>query len=167
MLSGLLKIRNTLVNSAKIAISTLFCFVFLQACVSAPNKNRAPHTLSTLRCANAQVHAGKIIGDGHCVSLIKACSGSPDTKFWRPGKRVLNNPALPSGTIIATFKNARYPNKHGYHAAIYIEHNDEGIWVWDQWQGKSVHKRFIRIRNDSASANNSAQAYRVVLLSGR
>jgi len=158
--------NKTWFSAIKKTYTAFFCFIFLQACVSAPSKNRESHTVSKLRCANAQVHAGKIIGNGHCVSLIKACSDSPDTKFWRPGEKVLSSTSLVSGTIIATFKNGRYPNKHGYHAAIYIEHNSEGIWVWDQWQGKSVHKRFIRVRHDGAKANNSAQAYRVVELSG-
>lgn len=76
----------------------------------------------------------------------------------------MGGPRLTSGTIIATFKNGRYPSVSGYHAAIYIEHNESGIWVWDQWRGKAVHKRFIRIRLDGASANNSAQDYRVVTL---
>ena len=50
----------------------------------------------------------------------------------------------------------------GYHAAIYIRHDQNGIWVWDQWVGKPVHQRLIRIRYDQATASNSAQAYRIV-----
>jgi len=72
------------------------------------------------------------------------------------------NSRLPEGTIIATFKNGRYPSKHGHHAAIYISHSKDGIWVWDQWRGKPVHKRFIRAREDGADAGNTAQAYRIV-----
>jgi len=113
-------------------------------------------------CANPVNYANKVIGDGHCVSLIKRCSGAPDTSEWHPGERVLNSSQLPYGTIIATFKNGRYPNRRGYHAAVYIKHDKQGIWVWDQWVGKPVHKRLIRTRFDNADNSNTAQAYRVV-----
>ena len=71
---------------------------------------------------------------------------------------------LPAGTIIATFENNRYPSRHGHHAAIYIKQDSQGIWVWDQWIGKPVHKRLIRIRHDGADPGNTAQQYRVVEL---
>ncbi len=69
---------------------------------------------------------------------------------------------LAPGTIIATFRNGRYPNQTGWHAAIYIKHDKNGIWVWDQWLGTPVHKRLIRTRYDGATAANTAQAYRIV-----
>lgn len=116
-----------------------------------------------LICPDAERFAGRQVGDGHCVSLIKLCSGSPDTVEWSPGEYVLGN-TLPYGSIIATFKNGRYPNKTGWHAAIYIKQSPKGIWVWDQWKGKAVHQRLIKIRNDGANDNNTAQAYRVVRL---
>jgi hypothetical protein len=37
-----------------------------------------------------------------------------------------------------------YTNESGNHAAIYLYHDDRGIWVYDQWQGPPVHKRLIR-----------------------
>ena len=70
--------------------------------------------------------------------------------------------SIAAGTIIATFKNGKYPSVSGYHAAIYISHNEQGIWVWDQWVGKAVHKRLIRFRHDNAPASNTAQAYSIV-----
>jgi len=76
---------------------------------------------------------------------------------------VLGN-TLEPGSIIATFEGGRYPNRRGHHAAIYIEQDENGIWVWDQWVGKAVHKRLIRWRDDSAPASNTAQAYRVVTI---
>lgn len=118
---------------------------------------------SALICSNALDYAGQVVGDGHCVSLIKQCANAPHTSEWRPGKKVRGK-NLQQGSIIATFKNGKYPNKAGYHAAIYIEQTNDGIWVWDQWVGKPVHKRLIRFRNDRASASNTAQAYRVVKL---
>lgn len=118
---------------------------------------------NSLQCRNAGRFAGSVVGDGHCVSFIKACAGAPNTEHWRPGKKVLSlREQLAPGTIIATFLRDRYPNRTGWHAAIYISHAPDGIWVWDQWRGKPVHKRLIRYRNDNADAGNTAQEYRVV-----
>jgi hypothetical protein len=115
-------------------------------------------------CQNPSRFANKVVGDGQCVSFIKSCSSAPNTTNWRPGAKVLDYPSngLAKGTIIATFKNGRYPNKNGYHTAIYLRHDQSGIWVWDQWLGKPVHQRLIRIRHDHAEPANTAQAYRVV-----
>ncbi|MBX2848103.1 MAG: BPSL0067 family protein [Acidiferrobacterales bacterium] len=139
----------------------------LSACVRGTPSNCANCTnqvdVSTKNyiCTNAQAYQGQVIGDGHCVSFIKYCSGAPNTIDWHPGEKVWKNDIRP-GTIIATFKNNRYPNKTGYHAAIYIEQDAQGIWVWDQWQGKAVHKRLIRWRQDNAADGNTAQSYRTV-----
>lgn len=125
-------------------------------------QSHVPSSQSNYRCLNVSSYQGEIVGDGHCVSLIKRCSGAPHTSYWKPGKRVMQSSQLAPGTIIATFKNNRYPNTEGHHAAIYISHDEKGIWVWDQWQGKAVHKRLIRTRSDRAPASNRARAYRVV-----
>lgn len=143
----------------------LCCFL-LVACTPTKQPSSAAKPGTSLFCINAASYAGKVVGDGECVSLIKRCSGAPDTKFWRAGENVISGPTLKSGTIIATFKNGRYPNATGYHAAIYIEHNKDGIWVWDQWRGKAVHKRLIRTRKDRAQSNNKAQHYQVVKVAG-
>lgn len=154
----------------------------LAACAGAPSKapptltkheslnkerhsqaNKAKQHYPDLVCKNASRYAGRQVGDGHCVSLIKQCTQAPFTSEWRPGQKVLNA-ELPVGTVIATFHGQHYPSKHGHHAAIYIEQDSSGIWVWDQWQGKSVHRRLIRIRHDGADPGNTAQAYRVVKL---
>lgn len=136
----------------------------LVACVSNRITHNERHALTPdLICPDARQYRDRVVGDGHCVSLIKRCSGAPDTIDWRPGATVLNAD-LPAGTIIATFKGDRYPSRRGYHAAIYIEQDERGIWVWDQWVGKPVHRRLIRIRQDGALPSNSAQAYRVVKL---
>lgn len=138
----------------------------LTACISSHKEVSKPLTSNTkplLVCSSAGRYANSIIGDGHCVSLIKHCTNAPHTSAWRPGPPVLQS-QIPAGTVIATFDKGRYPNKSGYHAAIYIKHDQNGIWVWDQWQGKAVHKRLIRVRHDQAKPGNTAQSYRVVSL---
>lgn len=139
-------------------VSLLCLCALLSSCLNSA-RNTVQHI--PLICNNAADYQGQVIGDGHCVSLIKQCANAPQTIDWKPGKKVLGQKLAP-GSIIATFKNGKYPNKRGYHAAIYIDQTPQGIWVWDQWVGKPVHKRLIRFRKDKASASNTAQAYRVV-----
>lgn len=155
-------------------VHLIIIFCLLNACASplVINSNQKqkplPNTPTTYQssyiCHQISSYADKIIGDGQCVSLIKKCSSAPQTSLWKPGKKVLSLPrgSIKPGSIIATFKNGKYPNKTGYHAAIYISHNVNGILVWDQWSGKAVHKRLIRTRNDNASSSNTAQAYYLV-----
>lgn len=143
---------------------TILIVILLSACTDRSKPNLTSNhslPLPDLVCQSAANYKDKTIGDGHCVSLIKHCTGAPSTEDWRPGTAVMSS-ELPAGTVIATFKNARYTNRSGHHAAIYIRHDENGIWVWDQWVGKPVHRRLIRNRIDSASAANTAQAYRVV-----
>ena len=140
-----------------------FSLLVLVACQFNSINDSQPEMSASFVCENPSKYKGQVVGDGHCVSLIKLCSSIPHTPAWRPSTKVLGN-SLPRGSIIATFKNGRYPNRTGYHAAIYIEQDSRGIWVWDQWLGKPVHKRLIRRRDDGATANNSAEAYRVVRL---
>ncbi|GHA15423.1 hypothetical protein GCM10008090_26220 [Arenicella chitinivorans] len=152
--------------SKRIYQTLLVCAVLgsMAACVASRSWQTDHRALmSDLVCKDAHQYRDRVVGDGHCVSLIKRCSGAPDTVDWRPGETVLNADLTP-GTIIATFKGNRYPSRRGYHAAIYIEQDERGIWVWDQWVGKPVHRRLIRIRGDDALPSNSAQAYRVVKL---
>jgi hypothetical protein len=118
---------------------------------------------NSLICDNAQRYAKQVIGDGHCVALIKACTGAPNTSDWRPGELVVNQ-NLMQGTVIATFKGDRYPSRSGWHAAIYSHQDRHGIWVWDQWQGKPVGLRLIRHQvSRGAKPANRASNYRVVL----
>lgn len=113
-------------------------------------------------CRDAHHWRGQVVGDGHCVSFIKRCSGAPLTHLWRPGSHV-KGIELEPGTIIATFVGQRYPSKSGYHAAIYSHQDNDGIWVWDQWRGKPVHLRLIKWQNPRSRPANSGKAYRVVL----
>lgn len=114
------------------------------------------------RCDNFEHYNGKVIGDGHCVSLIKHCTGIANTSLWRPGEKVVGNNIEP-GTIIATFKKNRYANKSGFHAAIYVSQNENGVVVFDQWQGQPTHKRLIRFENKGIDSNN-ADSYHVIIL---
>ena len=116
------------------------------------------------RCSRAANHRGRVIGDGHCVALIRSCSDAPLTSQWRAGQQVIKTDVTP-GTIIATFKHGRYPNQSGWHAAIFIEQDDNGIWVWDQWVGKPVHRRLIRYRRpaEHVASSNTAQDYRIIV----
>ncbi|WP_371868455.1 BPSL0067 family protein [Telluria aromaticivorans] len=48
-----------------------------------------------------------------------------DTSHWRPGPRVVDLSYLNPRTVIANFVfdrngRARFPNKHGYHAALFM-----------------------------------------------
>ena len=143
----------------------MFLFVILSSCQNNNleiKKTKSLNNQTQLICKNAERFQGQVIGDGHCVTLIKLCSNSPNTKQWRAGKKVFGAD-LASGTVIATFKNDRYPSKTGYHAAIYIDQDKDGIWVWDQWVGKPVHKRLIRWRQYGPASNNGNE-YKVVKL---
>jgi hypothetical protein len=117
-------------------------------------------------CENASQWQGLVVGNGHCVSLIKKCSGAPNTDQWRPGPTVQGRDLGP-GTIIATFSQQRYPNKSGFHAAIYSHQDAQGIWVWDQWRGKPVHQRLIRWQPRDTRPANTGSAYRVVMATVR
>ncbi len=150
-------------SHTKVSVLVLYIMV-AGGCGTNPISGPHYHEKTTLICDRPSKYKGKVIGDGHCVSLIKQCSGAPSTRHWRPGSQVLSLEKLAAGTVIATFKGNTYPNVSGWHAAIYISHDKDGILVWDQWKGKRVHKRLIRTRNDNASAGNTAQAYRVVRL---
>lgn len=112
-------------------------------------------------CEDITQYVNRHVGNGECVDLLKACAKTPHTQQWRPGKPVWGN-HIPTGTAIATFKQARYPNQHGYHAAIYVSQDDKGIYVWDQWREKAVHLRLIRFDKRKKKPGNDATRYRVI-----
>lgn len=80
-------------------------------------------------------------GNHECAYFVQQVSGAPKTSFWKKGFKVIGPGEIAKGTAIATFEGESYKG----HAAIFISKDDEGIWVWDQWnrQGK-VKKRRIR-----------------------
>ncbi len=157
----------------KVAGALCACVLFTACVVSGPTDQRVlvsePHLGSQLdnkplgryMCPEAAHYESQVVGNGHCVSLIQLCSGAPLTRHWREGPSV-RGASIKAGAVIATFENERYPNKAGWHAAIYISQDEQGIWVWDQWVGKPVHKRLIRFRNGRGTANNDGDAYSIV-----
>jgi hypothetical protein len=80
---------------------------------------------------------------------------------------VRGNPDVAPGTAIATFEaDGTYTSQSGNHAAIYINQNKAGLWVYDQWRGQPVHYRLIRFRNGSGagkgSKSNNGDLYAVI-----
>lgn len=124
--------------------------------------NQSPNQQNKLYiCENISRFVDKKVGNGECVDLLKACAKTPNTTAWQEGKSVWGN-SIPTGTAIATFKGSKYPNKSGYHAAIYVSQDEKGIYVWDQWRGKNVHLRLIRFDNFKKKPGNDASRYNVI-----
>lgn len=72
------------------------------------------------------------------------------------------------GTVIATFDpNGGYGSRMDVtsHAAIYLRQDAAGIWVLDQWHGKTtqpVHERLTRFKGGMGSKVNDGDQYYVV-----
>lgn len=60
-------------------------------------------------------------GNGECVALVQALTRVGHTSGWRPGPRVVDLSYLNPGTVIANFVDGRFPNQHGYHAALFLD----------------------------------------------
>ena len=79
-----------------------------------------------------------------CVALVQAAtpaagsSNPPGTSMWHPGIWVHGTARgiIKKGTVIATFLNNIYPSGDPRHAAVYLDHDEKGIKVIDQWVGK-------------------------------
>jgi hypothetical protein len=138
----------------------------LSACASQPPPV-ASHGPGPYLAARPEAFEGTVVGAGHCVDFVKAAAGAPQTAAWRKGPQVRGNPHIPRGTAIATFEaDGTYTNASGNHAAIYLYQDHRGIWVYDQWQGRPVHKRLIRFEGGSGSAkgrkSNDAKRFAVI-----
>lgn len=107
--------------------------------------------------------------DGGCVALVQALTNVGHTSLWRPGPRVVDLLYLNPGTVIANFVNGRFPNRHGYHAALFMEFGMRGmssrrpgcIRVMDQYKGRmpnTVRWRDIYVRGDRSSAQGNPYA---------
>lgn len=110
----------------------------------------------------AHRHIGHVVGDGHCVALVREVCGLPPTAHWRAG-----GPALEAepGTPIATFNaDGRYGNhtSGASHAAILLEATGFGLRVIDQWIGHPVAERLIRFRDGKGPPADDADRYSVV-----
>lgn len=121
-------------------------------------------------------------GTGECVALVQALTKVGHTSRWRAGPRVVDLRYLNPGTVIANFVDGRFPNRHGYHAALFVEFGPRGmssgrptaITVMDQFLGRYpknvVKPRDILARGDRtrkagnpyADCDNADQFYVVV-----
>lgn len=89
--------------------------------------------------------------DGECVALVQCVTNVGPTSGWRPGPRVVDLSYLNPGTVIANFVGGRFPNRHGYHAALFIDFARSvggkvmSIRVMDQWRGR--HPYVVKARD--------------------
>ena len=95
----------------------------------------------------------KYVRNGHCVMLVlDAVPTLGNTVHWARGAHVYGNTSLEPGTPIATFEDSGvYGNRRRgrSHAALYLDQDEEGIYVIDQWRptrksrGQRPKQRFI------------------------
>ena len=89
--------------------------------------------------ANAQGHT-------ECVEFVRRTTSAPHTSAWKQGLKVktASPGSLLHGVVIATFdSHGHYPTDAlGKHAAIYLRHNSDAIWVLDQFasQGEVLER---------------------------
>ena len=91
------------------------------------------------------------VGSKHCVALVQLYAKTPVTGTWKQGPLVKGNVTLKKGTAVGTFVDGRYPNnKTGNHAALYLEQDNTGIKVMDQWKDDvnkpNISSRWIRFK---------------------
>lgn len=136
-------------------VASIVTLVALSACASpAPPAGSATH--GPYLAARPAAFEGNVVGAGHCVDFVKAAASAPHTAAWRKGPEVRGNPHILPGTAIATFEaDGTYTNASGNHAAIYLGQDERGIWVYDQWRGRPVHRRLIRFEGGRGSGRGS------------
>jgi hypothetical protein len=113
---------------------------------------------------NPASFAGRVVGNGHCVALVREACGAPHTSRWTRGERV-RNAIVPVGAAIATFGADRtYENRTdgASHAAIYLRQEQGGLVVWDQWRGHATAQRVIRFKGSIGPANNDGDRFYVI-----
>lgn len=119
--------------------------------------------------------------DGECVALVQSVTSVGPTSRWRPGPRVVDLSYLNPGTVIANFIDGHFPNRHKYHAALFMGFTRSvsgkvmSIRVMDQFRGRMpkniVKSRDILSRGDKtyregnpyADCDNADQFYVVVV----
>lgn len=121
--------------------------------------------------ANALVKPNQLVGNGQCVTFVRAAATVPPASLWRQGSLVKGSTDIPRGTVIATFdENGRYGNHTNgtSHAAIYLYQTSNGIVVLDQWKGSTAlrdhppQERTIRFRNGHGQKVDDGDQYYVV-----
>lgn len=99
---------------------------------------------------------------------MRQATGAPQTVLWRQGRKV--SEAGPGeilrGTAIATFDaHGKYPtDAHGKHAAVYLEHDAQGILALDQWndQGEVKQRQIWFNRPKGTRRSNDAESFHVI-----
>ena len=146
--------------------SVILLLVVGVACTS-PEPAAMPRPAGPYVAASPASFEGRIVGAGQCVDFVKAVAGVPRTVAWRAGVEVRGNPRIAPGTAIATFeRDGSYTSRSGNHAAIYLDQDERGIWVYDQWLGQPVHRRLIRFEGGSGGKwgvkSNDGTAFAVI-----
>jgi hypothetical protein len=124
--------------------------------------------------------AGEFIGrDQECVALVQGLTDVGYTGRWQPGPRVIDLAFLLPGTVIANFVfengKARFPNKRGWHAALFDHFCHGAIMsngrpcefsIFDQWHGKPAGRRGLAKSTESwkPAASDDAAAFYVVVV---
>ncbi len=110
------------------------------------------------------------VGNEQCVTLVRAHTQAPASSTWSEGDHVRGHTGIAKGTVIATFVNGKYPNnKSGNHAAFYIEQNEDGLIVVDQWKGSgTIRKRLLSFKGKDENGHykdpsNNGDAFSIVL----
>jgi hypothetical protein len=132
-------------------VGSIVVLALASACAS-PDPTAVPAADGPYIAASPEAFEGRVIGAGYCVDFVKAAAGVPLTTAWREGAKVHGNPHIARGTAIATFESdGNYTSESGNHAAIYLDQDDRGIWVYDQWRGQPVQQqeqRWQALRRD-------------------
>ena len=128
-----------------------------------------PEALTTADLAGiASRYAGRVVGDGQCVALVREVCALPPTSRWRAGAQVRDVVCEP-GTPIATFnEDGRYANSTdgSSHCAVLVEAMPAGLEVWDQWRNRPVHRRLVRYKRGEGPPADDGDAYRLIEIAG-
>jgi hypothetical protein len=145
---------------------TVLVLVVASASAS-PEPGAGPRANGPYIAARPEAFEGKVIGAGYCVDFVKAAAGVPLTAAWQEGAEVRGNPDIARCTAIAPFEtDGTYTSESGNHAAICPDQDDQGTWVYDQWQEQPVHKRLIRFEGGrggkQGSKSNNGSRFAVI-----
>ena len=158
--------RSTRCRTALSHIGSIVVLAFGSACAS-HTPDAVPQVDGPYIAPRPEAFEGRVIGAGHCVDFVKAAAGVPRSAAWKEGAEVRGNPDIAPGTAIATFESdGSYTSESGNHAAIYLDQDGRGIWVYDQWRGQPVHKRLIPFEGGSGakwgSKSNDGRRFAVI-----
>jgi hypothetical protein len=93
-----------------------------------------------------------------CVALVKHFTNVGHISLWRKGDPVMGPFPIAPGTAIATFDNRnRFPATTGWHSALYVSEDADGITVVDQYPHplKPIGGRYIRANSHQGRPNDA------------